>query len=197
MRISVVTLLVYSITLSTSAFGNVKNESQLQITGESQKDRWFQHKGGQEINLIKSCKGAVPKDVNLKAAGLSADDLKKGVSCVAEDFDGNGYLDFVLYGSKDTKLLGDQEVTVGIKLLVLFYKGKELLKTQLIRNGAKVFVFDPKDPDRINYPEYDSKHPALIRPGEGDRGYVYFFNPKTASFEEGHWVAPPGYEMGD
>jgi hypothetical protein len=177
-----VVILLAATTLSTTVFANPKNESALQTI-----DR----------GPIKLCKGWVPKEVNLKTAGLSSDALKTGISCVASDFDKNGYLDFVLYGKQDTMIIDGEDIPVGIKLLILLYKGKEIVKTQLIRHGAKVFVFGPNAPGRDSYPEHDSSYPALIRPGEGDRGYVYFFNPKKGLFEEDQWVPPDGYEMGD
>jgi hypothetical protein len=195
--VAMVFVLVIAAAQNASALTTPKNESSLQIAGENEKDIWYDRSSGHDVNLIKLCKGSVPKEVDLKSAGLSAEDLKSGVSCVTADFDKNGFLDFVLYGKSETSLVGGNEVPNGVSLLVLFYKGKELMKTQLIHRAAQVRVFEPSDPDRANYPKRDASYPALIRPGEGDRGYVYFFNPKTSLFEEDHWMAPPGYEMGD
>lgn len=181
---------------------DVKNETDLRVVGESQTDLFGDLNSGK--NLIKFCKGSVPKTVELESVGLSASKLKDGVSCVAADFNGDGFLDFVLYGSKGqtevihydraTKTRVTKTVEVGRNLLAVFFQGPGVLRTQLIKNSAEVFIFEAKDPNRKKYPKANPLLPGLLRPGQGDRGWVYFLNEKTGLFEEVPWVMPPGYD---
>lgn len=133
------------------------------------------------------CQGAVPKNVDLNQIGLSPTDLKNGVECVSGDFDSNGSLDFMLYGS----YIRSENRRYS---LVLFYKGATVLKTQLIPGTLE--VFKKSDPERSKYPKYLNSF-GLIKHAEGDRGVVYFYDSKKGQFKKVPYIYPNGYEMGD
>lgn len=139
------------------------------------------------VHAAKICQGTVPSNVDLASIGLSSDDLKRGVACVADDFTGNGWLDFLIYGAY-VKTEGRRYS------LVILYDGSSATKTQLIPGALE--AFKDTDPERNNYPKYKSSY-GLIKHAEGDRGIVYFFNRKTMTFKKVPYVYPKDYEIRD
>jgi hypothetical protein len=108
------------------AVADFKNESGIHVNGPTKRqelDSTGHHKCRRgtkcEEGVIKWCQGEVPKGVDLSAAGITSEDLKSGVSCYVGDFDGNGYLDFVLYGPTKCKMPGSCITT---SFLILFSK---------------------------------------------------------------------------
>jgi hypothetical protein len=133
------------------------------------------------------CQGAVPSNVNLGSIGLSSGNLNGGVGCIAEDFDGNGSLDFMLYGAY-IKAEGRRYS------LIIFYEGPSVIRTQMIPEALE--IFKSTDSERSNYPKYKNVV-GLIKHAQGDRGIVYFINQKSGKFKKVPYVYPKGYEMGD
>lgn len=150
------------------------------------------------------CKGSMEDAHAFAEAGISLAQLKEGIDCVTADFDGNGYLDFVLYGSKRmeivrwydevSKINREKKVSVGRNLLILFTHKKNIMKFQVIKNASEVDVFGVKDKRRKDYPKVDQSLPGLIHYAEGDLGHVYFFNRKSGLLEESKYIYPPNYD---
>lgn len=68
-----------------------------------------------------TCSGKL-KDSFLAESGISKGQLKKGVRCVAGDFDSNGFLDFALFGRRGKELV----------LGVLFFEKAVVIRRQLL-----------------------------------------------------------------
>jgi hypothetical protein len=106
------------------------------------------------------CSGTLDQSVDLKSINLSRDMLKKGVECVAGDFDGNGSLDFALFQPPDLP-----NVLVYRSALVVFFDGPKIKMIsrldnpppQLCRAGSQCFCMS-----EIN------QHDALEQTGGGD-----------------------------
>lgn len=161
-----------------SAYAGSLNSSDLHITEKKFKEYPANH----------ICRGIVPATVDLASIHLTPEDLKNGVSCIAEDFDGNGFTDFLLYGGR-----GGKENQRG---LVLFFKGPSVLRTQVIDSVDFLGFFEGSDKERANYPEYKGI-PGLIWHAEGDGAYVYFYDKKTSLFKRVPYVFPKNVDMGD
>jgi hypothetical protein len=134
------------------------------------------------------CSGSVPANVDLASIHLTPEDLKKGVSCLVGDFDGNGFIDFMLYGGRTAK-----ENQHG---LILFFKGASVLRTQVIDAVDLLAIFEESDKERANYPKYKGI-PGLIWHAEGDGADVYFYDKKTSLFKKVPYVFPKNVDMGD
>jgi hypothetical protein len=157
------------------------NETGLEVVGESNVDKFF---GAQsDVNQIKECRGGAPAGVILERAGITAQRLREGVSCVAGGFDGEGYRYFVLY---------EPPRAVDRRFLVLIFHRGSVVGTQVIKGPGYLVAFPPNHPQRKYYPQFDWKVPALIFLAEGDRGWVFFLNGKTRFFEEVPYKYPPG-----
>jgi hypothetical protein len=165
--------------LASSSYAIEKNESNIQIRGKSPAEELA-------TPNAKICQGSVPSNVDLHSIGLSAEDLKKGVSCVAKDFDGNGYLDFVLYGAwvkSENRRYS----------LIVFYDGPSALKTQIIPEAVE--IFDDNDPDRVLYPKNKGQAGVIKRSHDNTMaiyGVVYFFNKKKGLLKKGAYIYPNG-----
>jgi hypothetical protein len=142
------------------------------------------------VPRAKICQGTVPDSVTLSSIHLSIEDLKKGVNCVAADLDGNGYLDFVLYGAWSEK---DHRRYC----LVIFYKDRSVIRTQFIPEAME--IFSESDPERVHYPK-NKGQVGLIRHSDDNSmqiyGQVFFYNKKNGLFEKGAYVYPNGNAEG-
>jgi hypothetical protein len=142
-------------------------------------------------SVIKWCQGSVPEGVDLVSAGINAENLKNGVSCYPGDFDGNGFLDFVLYSPPKCPSVSN---CLPETLLILFFRGHSVIRTQVISNVA-LSPFQKNDGQRKKYPAYDSKAGLASSSDAGFACHVHFFNPKSGLFEEVPY-APPTEEEG-
>jgi hypothetical protein len=163
---------------SAFAHATEKNESDIQIEKVSST-------GGASAGAS-FCKGTVPSTVVLNRVNLSAAELLNGVKCVFGDFDGNGFRDFVLYGK--------QAGVNNAQSMILFYKGRSVIKTQII--DANLEIFNLTDSERVNYPDFKLAQ-GLIKHAEGDSGVVYFYDKKSGLFKNVPYVYPKGYESGE
>ncbi len=180
-------VILFVVVLALTPFGAPRaaglNEPGLEVAGESSVDKFF---GAQsDVNRIKECRGRAPTGVTLEQAGITAQRLREGVSCVVGDFDGDGYRYFVLY---------EPSKGADRRFLVLIFHRGLAVGTQVIKGPGYLVIFPPNHPQRKYYPQFDRKVPALIAFAEGDRGWVFFLNRKTRSFEEVSYKYPPGYD---
>ncbi|MCU0361645.1 MAG: hypothetical protein MUF75_13215 [Bacteroidia bacterium] len=116
--------------------------------------------------------------------GVSKYRLTKFTQCTAGDFDGNGFLDFVIWGHDTTKIKDE-----GIdwpdyeNYLVLFFKGTGVVRTELIKTekGLPLVHYPPRLTKGPNG-EPVSKTDALWTWGQTDdnddytKGTVYIFD---------------------
>lgn len=180
-------VILFAMVLATTFFSASRaaglNKPAIEIIEESHFDKFFD--GQSDVNQIKECHGHAPAGVTLELAGISAQRLREGVSCVAGKFDGESYHYFVLYEPNKNE---DRRF-----LVLIFHRGF-VVSNQIIKGPAYLVVFPPKDAQRNYYPQFDQKVPALIAFGEGDRGWVFFLDRKTLSFAEVPYMYPPGYD---
>jgi hypothetical protein len=83
-----------------------------------------------------SCTGLIHYAHELASIGLNESHLEVPIPCVPGDFDGNGYLDFAIWGDLYTRP-GDDFKTRKFK--TLFFEGPKIVKSQQIETpGADV-----------------------------------------------------------
>jgi hypothetical protein len=176
-----------AVILSFTPFGRPRaaglNEPGLEVVGESKIDKFFD--GRSDVNQVKECRGRAPTGVVLERAGITAQRLREGVSCVAGEVDEDGYRYFVLY---EPLKAPDRRFLVLIFLRGLF------VANQVIKGPEYLVAFSSSHPQRKYYPQFDRKIPALIAFAEGDRGWVFFLSRKTQTFEEASYKYPTAYD---
>ena len=74
--------------------------------------------------------GTIGVDVKLQDIGLSSEALRKGVECVAGDFDGNGSVDFALYQEEGKS----SNVLFYIAAKVIFFDSKGVRRVSILKN---------------------------------------------------------------
>lgn len=139
-------------------------------------------KADTDVTLPGRCSGTVGKEAKLEEVGLTSEMLKVGVQCVAGDFDGNGYLDFALYGSKVSKLKYLER-----DYRIIFFDHAQVIFISQIRNmgdyGGEpdVLMLYRKDYDLSDRcPK--SKREGLISWGHGEFNIIYLFDTKKKVF---------------
>jgi hypothetical protein len=179
MRITVVLFfLVESFLNIGSLCADVKNESQIIVSGHPMHEHAYAFGGTDD--LFKICKGTLPERSDILKL-LPASAFADGVNCIPQEFDKNGFLDFLIHYKGYTFLI--------------FFKGASVLRTQAIQDPL-LDPFDEKDPGRNRYPTHRGQA-GLIHPDGGDGGHVYFLNSKTGVFEEVQYVPDPSQVYSD
>lgn len=126
------------------------------------------------------CSGKVGSDAQLEKVGLTNEMLKVGVQCVAGDFDGNGYLDFALYGSKVSKLKYLER-----DYRIIFFDREHVIFVSQIRN---ISDYSEPLPLQLYYKgiKYDEcpkpKNEGLYSPGAGEFNTIYLFDKNKKIF---------------
>lgn len=123
--------------------------------------------------------------------GISKFRLQKGVQCAAGDFDGNGYLDFAIWGIDTTKKHKyNIQWTDTENYLVLFFEKSKIIRNIKIKTtkGFKL-VYYPQRLEKGPNGEPISKNDALWIYGKTDdyfnpsKGTVYVFDSETENFK--------------
>ena len=137
-------------------------------------------------NLPNKCKFDKTFPLELKETDLSVKKIEKGVRCVVGDFDGNGYLDFFVYGKY--KKPGGSVAPYPEKYVILFYEKKKIIHSIVLDNtNPKTALTDP-----VLYPatkrtgahgEPVSKTDGIIQQGEGGTSTVLLYDRNTKNFK--------------
>lgn len=177
--IIIILCLIPGMALQSELNQNIKNESSLQFSKEDK-----------EIDGATSCHGTVDSGTlkELNEIGIKKEDLEKKVYCTVGDFDGNGYLDFAIWGgNKNKNKWPDYE-----NYLVLFYEKDRKIKIIKIKSDfrGELFVHYPPRSKIGPNGEPISSNDALWLIGQsGDyddvsKGIVYIFNSKLGVFNK-------------
>lgn len=141
-------------------------------------------KGG--LWIFGKCTGTVGSMVNLPEAGISDQELKDGVGCATGDFDGNGYLDFCLYGKRGPKI--DASVTQFFK--VIYFRENKILGTELLQHPRQAVMsrYIPRDkPGKWGEPV--TRTDGLVDWGEGARNIFYVYDKKSSHLKMSEHVS--------
>jgi hypothetical protein len=136
-----------------------------------------------------TCSGTLDNPDILRKIGLSPADLirpagRTGVQCTVGDFDGNGYLDFALWGFD-----GQRRTR---RYLVLFFEKDKLIRSTLIEGHqvGRLLVHYPPRKQAGEHGEPVSAHDGLFEIGETNdyddvtKGTVYLFDSRTGTFSQ-------------
>ena len=120
------------------------------------------------------CSGTLNDPTILNMIGLKDADLKKGTKCIAGDFDGNGYLDFALYGRSiyESPVIDRSEA-----LGVIFFQGSNIIKTQVLKDqhfsSPELY---PATTKKGPFEEPISKNAGIVEWGEGGTTVICLYN---------------------
>lgn len=121
--------------------------------------------------------------------GISKNKLKELVQCTVGDFDGNGYLDFVIWGIDKTKKIKDNvQWSDGENYIVLFFEKSKIIRTTKIKTTSYLVHYPPRTKKGPNGEPITNKD-ALWVWGETDdyddysKGKVYIFDSKSENFK--------------
>jgi hypothetical protein len=120
------------------------------------------------------CSGSINDSTILDKIGLKEADLKKGVECVVGDFDGNGCLDFALYG----RIIHEPPVIDHPEALgVIFFQGSNIIKTQALKDQHfSAPELYPAKTKKGPFGEPISKTPGIVEWGEGGATVICLYN---------------------
>jgi hypothetical protein len=140
---------------------NAKNESTIVYKNELKQTR----------NV---CSGSLNDVTILNKIGLTEADLRKGVDCVVGDFDGNGYLDFALYG----RIIHEPPVIDHPEALgVISFQGSNILKTQVLKDQHfSAPELYPTKTKKGPFGEPASKTVGIVEWGEGGATVICLYN---------------------
>jgi hypothetical protein len=165
---------------------NIKNESGLHIQSKDAPPRIS------DVIGATYCYGTLDTCLDkLKEIGISKNRLQKLVQCTVGDFDGNGYLDFSIWGIDSTKKYQDNiEWTDAENYLVLFFEKSKIIGSIKIRTtpGFNLLHYPRRLKTGPNG-EPKSNNDALWICGETDdyydtsKGTVYIFDSKSENFK--------------
>ncbi len=160
---SISMLLIFINPLAIAA-KNLKNESSIVVSNVNEHGPM-------------DCKGSTGKKAKLSEIGLSAENLKNGITCVAADFDGNGYIDFLLTGSISP---GEKYPA---KFLAVLYNKNTIVKQHIFSSsGIRVpSVYRARRfPSARGHPR--SKTDGILSSNKTYNNY-FLYNPKTKKFK--------------
>lgn len=134
-------------------------------------------------NLLKQvgqCQGLERYATNLSDIGITERQLQKPLSCIWGDFDGNGFLDFVIWGT-----LTEHPGFVGIrKFKVLLFNAGRIIKSQIIENENKdTLLLYPKTRKTGEFGEPPTKLDGLVQWGEGGPTYIYLYDQRSSKMQ--------------
>ncbi len=137
------------------------------------------------------CSGMLKDISKLTDVGLTAKDLLEGVPCIAGDFDGNGYLDFVLV--KRIKDISGNPTNDDLKMEFLLFKGSHIVISQIVEEkmGLGGFTFEPASDVIQGCDTSIRKTDGIVRDGAGEETVVYFYNSKTMKMERSEYPSEP------
>jgi len=120
------------------------------------------------------CSGILNDAAILNKIGITEADLKKGVDCVVGDFDGNGYLDFAVYG----RIIHEPPVIDHPEALgVIFFQGSNILKTQVLKDKHfSAPELYPATTKKGPFGEPVSKTTGIVEWGEGGATVICLYN---------------------
>ncbi len=139
------------------------------------------------------CSGEID-DVSIKEInkiGITASKLEELVQCTIGDFDGNGYLDFVIWGiDKTKKIKNNVQWSDGENYVVLFFEKSKIIKIKKIKTtpGFYLVHYLPRSKKGVNG-EPITKNDALWIWGETggyddySKGKVYIYDSKSENFK--------------
>ena len=143
----------------------VRNESRIRIVDVVKEN---------DVELLFVCLGAEHYAEQLKGIGLTSEQLASRVTCVAGDFDGNGDLDFAIWGAAVNDI---NSGALFRKFMVLFFEAGTVLRTQAIvnRNRDHLWLYHPQcEPNEFGSPVSDL--PGLVQSGEGGTTYYFIYD---------------------
>ena len=147
---------------------NTKNESTIVYKNELKQSR----------NV---CSGSINDATILHKIGLTEADLRKDVDCVVGDFDGNGYLDFALYG----RIIHEPPVIDHPEALgVIFFQGSNISKTQVLKDQHfSAPELYPTTSKKGPFGEPVSKNAGIVEWGEGGATAICLYNSDSATMK--------------
>jgi hypothetical protein len=187
-------LLVMIILLATQNLLAQQNELNLNMKNESPLHIQPKDAPNQITDAIGStyCSGILDTCLEeLRQIGISKTRLSKKVQCAVGDFDGNGYLDFALWGIDTTrKFQYNIQWSDGKNYLVLFFEKSKIIRTIKIKTepGNCLVNYPPRE-KRGPHGEPPSKNDALWIWGDTNgyfdtsKGTVYIFDLKSNNFK--------------
>lgn len=157
---------------------DIKNESSLQYESGPIQPRI------DDVVGATFCKGTLSNPEDLEKIGLSEADLRNGVHCTVGDFDGNGYMDFALWGNSKPRSTQNY--------LVLFFDRDKLIRSTIIesKHSGRLLVYYSPRKSIGKYGEPISDVDGLFEIGETGgyddetKGTVYLFDSKLGNFRK-------------
>lgn len=134
-----------------------------------------------EYPYSQKCHGTIGNNAKLKDIGITKSEIKNGINCVAGDFDGNGYLDFLLFG----KYIDLPPVIPHPEnYLAVLYNKKEIINQLIVKHPklSHPFLYKARD-IKGEFGEPASKTDGFIEPGEGGTTVIFLYNKKTKKFD--------------
>ncbi len=151
----------------------VTNLSNIKVTWlERTASQWCHGQANQEKN---------GHPINLAEIGINEQTLLNGINCVAGDFDGNGYLDFLLFG----EYIDKPPVVAHPKHYMVLMYDKHLIIRKLIqaKYGLNHPLLYTARADVGEFGEPATKNDGFYEPGEGGTTYIFLYNKKTERFD--------------
>jgi hypothetical protein len=174
-------LLCVSLFLSALAFGKAPvNGSGISI----KKGPIDLFKTGQKW-AIDECrwKGA-PQNI-LASTKLTSAELEKGTYCVSADFDGNGSLDFDIWGKLYSPGPGIAETR---DHAIVLFEGNKVLRQKDISGRFRLLLYGPTK-KKGRYGEPVTALPGLIDAGEGDATVIFLWDKAKKEFVHSEYAS--------
>lgn len=167
---------------------NIKNESKLHLQDKNAPKRLT------DVVGATYCHGTIDdtsimKEIN--KLGITENKLKESIQCTAGDFDGNGYLDFAIWGLDTTnKNFDDVQWADGENFIVLFFDKSKIIQAKKIKTspGSLLLHYAPRA-KKGPHGEPITNKDALWISGQTDdyddetKGKVYVFDAKSENFK--------------
>ena len=166
-------LIINLTSLAADKENKVLNLSNISVT-------WLERTASQWCNGQVD-KGKDGKLITISEIGISEDTLLEGINCVAGDFDGNGYLDFLLFG----EYIDEPPVVAHPKhyMILMYDKQKVIRKIIQSKYGLNHPLVYSARPNVGEFGEPATKNDGFYEPGEGGTTYIFLYNMKTKQFD--------------
>jgi hypothetical protein len=134
------------------------------------------------------CQGRLPVGTDLGDIGVDARTLAHGVECVAADFNGDGFLDFAIFGT----LVSRPPVVPVRRIRVLLFKENRVILNQLLDGEyEKLDLYGPTT-TKGPFGEPATALPGLVKWGEGGGTEIFLYDSRLGHFKLSEYASEDG-----